>query len=125
MTPTVTPDVGSIEGWVYHDRNGDLVFDAGDEALAGVFVDLTADHTVAMSTSTGADGYFLFSDLLPGFYDVRESAPSGWEPALPTDELSLEVTANFRHTLDFAHQPMPTSTPTPFYYYYFMPLFHR
>lgn len=63
--------LGSIGDLVWSDTNYNGTQDAGETGLAGVTVTLrTADDTQVATTTTDADGRYLFSDLLPGDYYV-------------------------------------------------------
>jgi uncharacterized repeat protein (TIGR01451 family)/fimbrial isopeptide formation D2 family protein len=83
---TVTLFTNSIAGFVYVDRNDDGVFQpAGGGAeppLAGVSVTLTGtDHLgtpVNLTTTTLANGSYLFANLRPGTYAVTETQPAGY-----------------------------------------------
>ncbi|MAT70260.1 MAG: hypothetical protein CMJ58_12145 [Planctomycetaceae bacterium] len=75
--PTVVQaEPASIGGFVYHDRDDDGVFDAGESPIAGVTMLLTGlDMTgasVSLTTTTLADGSYLFDNLVPGEYNVTQ-----------------------------------------------------
>jgi len=74
---------GTISGTKFVDSNGDGVRQAGEAGLAGitVFLETTCnDHldTGEQSTTTNADGNYLFTDITAGTYTVREVVPAGW-----------------------------------------------
>ncbi|HEX4794572.1 MAG TPA: SdrD B-like domain-containing protein, partial [Humisphaera sp.] len=62
-------DFGSISGLVFHDINDSGVFDSGDTGLPGAVVTLTGNdylgHSVSTSITTGSNGTFSFTGLLP------------------------------------------------------------
>ena len=72
---------GSISGRVHADLVRDCIYDPdiGEEALAGVQVELldSAGNVVA-TTTTDANGEYHFAGLTPGTYSVRESQPEGY-----------------------------------------------
>lgn len=71
--------VGSIGGLVHVDPNANGLLDAGEARIAGVTVQLLdANGSVIATTTTGADGHYLFENLTPGTYGVRELQPSGY-----------------------------------------------
>lgn len=76
----VAVELASIAGNVYVDSDNDGVFDADETPIAGVTITLTGmDFTggnVMMTTTTAADGSYLFSNLLPGTYRVQETQPA-------------------------------------------------
>lgn len=99
------PVGGSISGTKYRDVSGNgLNVAAGanspaDVPLAGVAVYLDANNNKVLdpgeaSTSTDANGNYLFAGLTPGAYYVREVVPEGWlrtGPAL-SDVYAVTVT---------------------------------
>jgi asparagine N-glycosylation enzyme membrane subunit Stt3 len=71
------PKPAAVKGTVYHDLNGNNQFDAGEEA-SGVQVRLlyTKFDTTVMKVSTvttGANGTYSFTNLVPGGYIVNAS----------------------------------------------------
>jgi len=77
-----TPTIGDT---VWLDEDGNGAEDAGEPGIQGVTVDLvdaggdglcgTADDTVVDTATTDADGFYLFTDLVPGTYcaDVTDT----------------------------------------------------
>ena len=62
----------SLGDFVWNDANNNGFFDAGEAPLGNVTVQLLdAANNVTASTTTNAQGGYLFSDLLPGQYRVR------------------------------------------------------
>src|SRR5262245_13838787 len=59
---------GFLHGVVYHDFNNNGVLDASDPRLAGSTVRVFQGQTQVRQTVTGADGYYLFTDLPPNNY---------------------------------------------------------
>lgn len=72
----------SISGFVYHDANDNGVRDAGEAGIAGVTLTLAGrdvlDRVVSMTTTTGSDGSYSFTDVDPGVYNLTETQPDGW-----------------------------------------------
>jgi len=78
LGPTAT-----ISGTVYHDVDGNQVKNPDEPGLAGwtVLLDRNFDDTADsgdLITTTDASGNYVFADLLPNTYRVRELAPDGW-----------------------------------------------
>lgn len=78
----VTLFTNSISGFVYVDRNDDGVFQPGELPIAGVTVTLTGrDHLgndVTLTTTTLADGSYVFDHLRPGTYTLTQTQPAGY-----------------------------------------------
>ena len=61
----------SVGDFVWNDVNMNGIQDAGEPGVAGVTVTLYDNNNVAVSkTITDANGFYLFSNLLPGTYSV-------------------------------------------------------
>jgi len=70
---------GSISGRVHADPEGDCTFGPNDIPLAGVAVQLLdANGNVIRTTFTNQNGEYLFDNLGPGTYGVREIQPQGY-----------------------------------------------
>jgi protocatechuate 3,4-dioxygenase beta subunit len=69
----------ALGDYVWLDGDSDGIQDAGEPGIPGVTVELyECDGTTpSASTTTDADGLYLFDDLAPGCYEVRFVAPAG------------------------------------------------
>ncbi|MGI9601166.1 MAG: SdrD B-like domain-containing protein [Acidimicrobiales bacterium] len=71
---------GSIAGTVFHDADQDGTQGSGDTGIEGVNVTLTGTddlgNLVSLTTTTGADGGYLFENLISGTYTVIETQPA-------------------------------------------------
>ncbi|MGB3545762.1 MAG: SdrD B-like domain-containing protein, partial [Saprospiraceae bacterium] len=84
-------ETASIGDLAFLDVNGDGIFTPGtDHGLAGVVVSLTdasgnpvtdADGNTVADQTTGADGAYLFTNLVPGDYIVTFTNPNGAQQA--------------------------------------------
>jgi hypothetical protein len=86
-------DVGSITGEAFGDQNANGALDPGEPGLAGVTVYLDANNNGVLdsgevSTVTGANGSFSFSNLVAGTYHVREVVPTNY---VQTARLNADV----------------------------------
>lgn len=64
-------ELSTIAGTVFEDTNND---DGGDVPIEGVTVELRDTNDVVVGTTlTGADGTYLFEDVLPGSYSVTQT----------------------------------------------------
>ncbi|MDR0337863.1 MAG: hypothetical protein LBI18_12315, partial [Planctomycetaceae bacterium] len=76
----------SLQGFVYHDRNGNGIRNDGEEGIAGVTIQLQVlndwnvyENIVGATVVTGSDGQYLFENLDPfKTYRVVETQPDGW-----------------------------------------------
>jgi protocatechuate 3,4-dioxygenase beta subunit len=75
----MSPPRAGLGNFVWSDIDGDGVQDAGEPGLAGVTVQLwNADRTAVLATTvTDGNGYYTFSNLEPGTYNVKFIAPTG------------------------------------------------
>lgn len=64
-----------LEGYVYVDANNNGQMDAGETPLPGVHVTMTGNESCAQGcvAVTGADGKYVFENLVPGRYTLVES----------------------------------------------------
>jgi uncharacterized repeat protein (TIGR01451 family) len=71
----------SKSGYVYVDDNNDGIKQAGEAGIKGVKIILTGTNdlgqSVIITTTTDANGYYLFASLRPGTYTVTEVQPTG------------------------------------------------
>ncbi len=67
----------NISGFKINDSNGDGVWNPGEEGLHGWNITLE-NATAQMNTLTDANGFFNFSNLIPGNYTLREEDRAGW-----------------------------------------------
>ncbi len=76
------PELNSLAGVVYNDQNDNGVDDAGEPGISGVAVTLTGTdengNPVDETTTTAADGSYVFNMLQPGTYNILETPPAGY-----------------------------------------------
>ena len=101
------PQVGSIQGTVRNDLNGDGLPGAGEPALAGrtVFVDLNANGLVDAGEPTrvtDAAGGYSFAGIHTGSYTIGEVVPAGWINAVDSPaSRGVNVALGSANTVDF------------------------
>ena len=97
----------TISGTIFHDVDGNQVKNPAEPGLAGwtVFLDRNFNDTVDagdVMTTTDASGNYLFADLLPNTYRVRELAPDGWLQTT-VNSLDIVLTGTSRAGIDFGN----------------------
>ncbi|MFI0606907.1 MAG: SdrD B-like domain-containing protein, partial [Anaerolineae bacterium] len=97
---------GSIGNTVWFDENGDGIQDAGEAGIPNVTVELwNSGHTVLLGTRiTDAEGQYLFTDIVPGSYQVDVLNSS-----LPTGLVQTQIPAGGG---DFVNHADPFTTVT-------------
>jgi hypothetical protein len=136
-TPTRTPDpdrCGDISGYVYFDANGDGMRDASETTgYGGVLVTLKRDDVMQGQMNTVASGWYGFSQIALGKYNVSITLPAGYlntsalsvavnqadcapryknfglQPALQAHDAPAAATPSAAPTAESTH---PTATPT-------------
>lgn len=70
----------SVGDYVWNDLNKDGVQDAGEPGIPGATVRLVnaTTNTVVATTTTDANGYYIFNDVTPGNYLVEFVTPAGY-----------------------------------------------
>ena len=111
---------GSISGYKFNDRNGNTQWDEDESALSDWTINLeeVESERAIETTTTNAEGLYLFSSLSFGTYRVYETIASGsaWiqtYPILPAyHEISVTSSAQAEQ-INFGNKMTPTPTPTP------------
>ncbi len=70
--------LGSFEGYLFHDINGNSIADEGEERMAGMKVTFTSDIPSEAIATTDASGYFILTDLRPAQYQLTLQLPEGY-----------------------------------------------
>jgi len=81
-------DPSTVSGVIYDDSDGDGVLGDGEPGVEGVtvFLDVNGNGTAddgEPSATTGTDGAYTITDVLPGEYDVRQVVPEGQRQVAP------------------------------------------
>jgi hypothetical protein len=105
----LVPAIGTIQGTVWNDDNGDGLRNVGELPMAGqaVFIDLNNNGTAELGEPlrlTDALGNYSFANIHTGSYTVKNILPDGW---ISADTKSATVFSTvFRgsvNTIDFAN----------------------
>lgn len=84
----------TVSGKVYLDRNNNGVQDAGEAGLAGVSLTLLKTDppiTYVVNATTGADGSYSFTDLIPGIYTLIQTQPGVFVDGIETPAPGIPV----------------------------------
>ena len=88
----------ALGDYVWLDANDNGIQDSGEQGVAGVTVELEngTGTSVLATTTTDATGYYHFTGLAPGQYDVQFVAPAGYSysPALQGSNTAVDSNAN-------------------------------
>lgn len=79
---------GSVSGIKFNDTNANSLFDAGETPLAGwtIYIDANGNGTLDATeptTVTGTNGSYVFTNVPPGNYILREVQQPGWVQTVP------------------------------------------
>jgi Ca2+-binding RTX toxin-like protein len=101
---------GSISGSVRDDPNSNGAADQGEGTLAGVTVgfDTNGDQALDVTTTTGDDGTYTFSNLEPRTYRITPVVPDGYQNTGP-GAIEIDLAAGQQATLSpfFFHNAGP------------------
>ncbi|MEO9123485.1 MAG: SdrD B-like domain-containing protein [Microcoleus sp.] len=118
------PQPGTIRGLKFQDTNKNGTQDAGEPGLPNVQIQLTkvvaptpgSPAIVPVTTTTDGSGNYLFTNLAPATYRVREVLPVGFTQST-TDPADIALTSGaIVSGINFGNSPTPTPlppTPTP------------
>lgn len=84
VTPTIKPDKGGVKGIKFYDSNRDGIYQPGEKVIKDVTIKLfNASGSLISQTMTNKNGYYQFTNLLPGKYTVCETVPAGYINTTP------------------------------------------
>ncbi|MEZ6034241.1 MAG: SdrD B-like domain-containing protein [Planctomycetaceae bacterium] len=99
--------IGTIQGSVWNDSDGDRVHDATETGLADwtVYLDLNSDgvkDATEPSVVSDANGNYVFNRVPLGTYRVTEVVPAGWMTAVgEPNAVSATVILGGVHVVDY------------------------
>ena len=76
----------SLGDFVWHDKNANGIQDTGETGIKSVTVTLHKPDGTTRTTTTDANGKYLFSSLVPGSYYVAFAKPTGYDCFSPKDQ---------------------------------------
>ncbi len=108
--------LSAVVGTVYNDVNGDGTQTGGEPGISGVTVQLVnpSTGTVVGTTTTDANGNYIFVNVTPGPYMVKETTPAGFSPTTPTS-VPVSAPPGAPASADFGNQQLGTVNGTVFY----------
>ncbi len=71
-------NLASLGDFVWNDRNGNGFQAAGEEGIEGAKVKLFREGNLVDTATTNSQGFYKFSNLQPGVYDVEFLKPDGY-----------------------------------------------
>lgn len=103
-TLATPPGTGTIIGTVFIDRNKDTTLDSSELGLGGVVINLLDNaNAVVATTTTDADGNYVFTGITPGAgYQVQQpTQPIAYGSSTPNSVAGINVIANGVSVIDF------------------------
>ncbi len=112
------PQPGTIQGLKFQDTNKNGIQDSGELGLANVRIQLTnltpgVVTTIPVETTTDNSGNYLFTNLTPGTYRVREFPVAGFTQSTPDPADIAIASGAIVKNVNFGNSPAPIPTPTP------------
>ncbi len=121
-SPTPTPTTARVEGKVWNDLNHNYVLDPDEPGVPGTTLRLldAATSSARYTTTTSADGAYVFAAVVPGSYKLEVIPPSGYEAPVPFNQpfdignlVAGNTYSDINVPLIQLPTPTPTATPTP------------
>ncbi|MEG4318878.1 MULTISPECIES: SdrD B-like domain-containing protein, partial [unclassified Microcoleus] len=117
------PQPGTIRGLKFQDTNKNGTQDAGEPGLPDFQIQLTKVVTgtapgptpapVPVVTTTDSSGNYLFANLTPGTYSVREIQKVGFTQSTKNPDDIVLTSGTIVSGVNFGNSPVTTPTPTP------------
>jgi uncharacterized repeat protein (TIGR01451 family) len=104
-TATITGEAAQLNGVVFLDNNQDAVLDGGDTRLAGSIVQLFSGTRLVATTTTDANGSYLFTGQPAGAYTVSAAPLPGNVSDTPSP-VKVTLAAVTDPTVNFGQVPL-------------------
>ncbi|MBV7335688.1 carboxypeptidase regulatory-like domain-containing protein [Chloroflexi bacterium TSY] len=99
---------GTVSGVVFNDPNGDGNQQPNENGLSEVTIELVdPTRTVVAMLTTEPDGSYLFTNVTPGPYTVRETDPLGFT-STSSNQIPILIATNGASTANFGDQLIGT-----------------
>jgi protocatechuate 3,4-dioxygenase beta subunit len=82
--------LATASGVVFYDINGDGLQENGEPGLGGVEVQIWRGNAKDITTTTNANGQYVFVNMLPGGFTMKEINPPGYVSTTP-DEVFINM----------------------------------
>ncbi|MEM9598078.1 MAG: SdrD B-like domain-containing protein, partial [Acidobacteriota bacterium] len=89
-----SPGVGAIGDFVWFDADADGIQDSGEVGIAGVEIQITGPGCSPCTTTTDADGSYLFTGLTPGNFSVvfnPATVPAAYTPVATNNDGDWDI----------------------------------
>ncbi len=90
-------ELAAVGNRVWYDVDGDGIQDGEEPGKPGITVTLRNGTGVVDTLFTNGDGYYTFTNVIPGNYYIKVEKPAGWEyspfqnPAAPDNDSDSDV----------------------------------
>lgn len=102
------PPNSSITGYKFNDLNNNGIKNSNEPVLPGWVITLTGSGITSMSSTTDANGSYLFTGLLPGTYTLTETSQSGWIAGQSGSSKTVTVGTNQAiNNINFGNRQLP------------------
>lgn len=99
---------GTVSGVVFSDTSGDGLVQPGESGMGNVTVELLDQNgNVIAETRTNPSGEYVFENILPGDYTVRESQPPGYV-STTDDDIPVTVSPDGSGVANFGEYQQAT-----------------
>ena len=102
------PPNSSLTGYKFNDLNNNGIKESYEQALAGWVITLTGSGISPITSTTDANGSYLFTGLLPGTYTLTETSQSGWIAGQTGSSKTVTVGTNQAiNNINFGNRQLP------------------
>lgn len=102
------PPNSSITGYKFNDLNNNGIKESNEQALPGWVITLTGSGISSITSTTDANGSYLFTGLPPGTYTLTETSQSGWIAGQTGSSKTVTVGTNQAiNNINFGNRQLP------------------
>ncbi|HPT36662.1 MAG TPA: SdrD B-like domain-containing protein [Methanothrix sp.] len=114
ITPGSAPESQgalSISGRIFDDRNGDGVKGTDEAGLVGWDVLLEKPDGNLVTVKTDRKGYYIFTGLQPGSYELGAVVQGNWTTTVPEGIKTIDLVDTHESEIDFGFRLPPANQP--------------